>query len=116
MSFLRCIFLLAASCGFSRFAGALPNVRLSQVPSLHLLFEVGMSCLKFIFFVLFPDLLVLSPILAYPRFPAYIIYLFKVGMSFLKFIFFLAVVSLDLGALPNFGTAYGFSLQQVCPS
>ena len=60
-----------------------------------------MSFLRLIFFLdvsrfVSLDLLVLSAVLASPRFPAYIFCLKYIGMSFLRLIFFLDVFYLDL--------------------
>ena len=68
---------LLSRCCFSEFAGALTSFGFSYVPSLFFLSKVDMSFLRLIFFLdvsrfVSLDLLVLSAVLASPRFPAYI--------------------------------------------
>ena len=64
---------LLSRCCFSEFAGALSSFGFSYVPSLFFLSKVDMSFLRLIFFldVVSLNLLVLSPVLASPTFPAY---------------------------------------------
>ena len=68
---------LLSRCCFSEFAGALTSFGFSYVPSLFFLSKVDMSFLRLIFFLdvsrfVSLDLLLLSAVVASPRFPAYI--------------------------------------------